>query len=240
MPVDEAIGLNQVALHAITVQRGGRLLLNIAHAVIPFAATITALIGPNGAGKSTLLKVLHGLIEPDGGMLAWPDNTAPKRAILLQAPTLLRRTCAENLNFVLKRRGMNAVSRDLEIQKLLAHARLGAASARPARHLSGGQQRRLAFAQALAQDPDLLLLDEPTAGLDPAAAGEVEEMILRTAAEGVSVLLSSHDMGQVKRLAHTVLFLHAGMVVETGRMQEIFAHPREIETRAFLSGELTW
>ena len=240
MPHGLTVFDHQVRLDAITVSRGGRQLIALQDLSVLMDAGITALIGPNGAGKSTLLKVLHGLIAPDAGSVQWPDDQPARRAILLQSPTLLRRTCAENLAFVLRRRGLARAQIRAESERLLERARLSDATDQPARHLSGGQQRRLAFAQALAQDPELLLLDEPTAGLDPAAAGEVETMIAQAAQEGVSVLVSSHDLGQVKRLARTVIFLHAGRVVETGPTETVLTQPRETATRAFISGELTW
>lgn len=225
-------------LRDVTLERGGRVVLAIKEWQFPTTAQITALIGPNGAGKSSLLRVLHGLARPTTGLIQWPHDAPPRRAMLLQAPTLLRRTVGANVDFLLKRRGLSSDRRRSEVQRLLAQARLDGTANRPARHLSGGQQRRLALAQALAQDPEMLLLDEPTAGLDPAACLELEAMIQRAAAEGVGIVMSSHELGQVRRLASHVLFLNAGKPVEHGAVLSMLDHPQTEELSSFIRGEI--
>lgn len=229
-----------VTLTDLTVSRRDRTLLDVKSTQFDLAPGVSALIGPNGAGKSTLLKVLRGLIQPDTGSIDWPEGNIPNRAILLQNPTLLRRTCAENLAFILKRRKISGSDLRENISTLLERAHLSEAAQIPARHLSGGQQRRLAFAMALGQDPALMLLDEPTAGLDPAASIAVEMMIRQTAERGVRIIMSSHDLGQVSRIADDVQFFHGGHVVETGPSDIVLTSPRERETQAFISGKLTW
>ncbi len=229
-----------VILKSVTIRRGGRDILTIPDWHAPLTGGITALIGPNGSGKTTLLRLLQGLIEPDAGTLVWPGNVPPRRAILLQAPILLRRTAADNINFMLKRRGMAPPDRKQEIAERLSRARLADCTDRPARHLSGGQQRRLALAQALAQEPRMLMLDEPMAGLDPNASLEVERMVAEAAADGIAVVISSHELGQVRRLADRALFLHAGRPVESGPLPDLFDTPKSDALKAFLKGDLTW
>lgn len=230
---------SRLSLDGVVVRRGARDILSVPSWSAPLTG-VTALIGPNGAGKTTLLQVLHGLLAPDAGAMAWSGNTAPTRAFLPQSPVLLRRTVTANLDFVLKREGVPLDARPDRRAALLAQAGLSDATSRPARRLSGGQQRRLALAQALARDPSMLLLDEPTAGLDPTASQAVERMIADAARSGVSVMISSHDLGQIRRLANRALFLHGGRAVAFGALPDLFDNPPDPALAAFLVGDLTW
>jgi len=239
-PGADAVGDATLQLQNVIVRRAGRDILNLPEWSVPISGGVTALIGPNGAGKTTLLRLLHGLIKPDAGTIRWPTDTIPPRAILLQSPVLLRRTAAANIDCVLKRRGISKQQRAKQITQILAKARLEDCANRPARHLSGGQKRRLALAQALAQAPRVLLLDEPTAGLDPTAAIGVEHMIAEASADGIAVIVSSHELGQVRRLADRALFLHAGKPIEAGPFPSLFDNPKSRELTAFLKGDLTW
>ncbi|MBY0331499.1 MAG: ATP-binding cassette domain-containing protein, partial [Acetobacteraceae bacterium] len=117
---------------------------------------------------------------------------------------------------------------------------LGALAARPARRLSGGEQQRLALARAAALRPDVLFLDEPCASLDPAATRAVEEIVARIAASGTKIVMTTHDLGQARRLAGEVLFLHRGRLLEQAPAAEFFAGPATPEAAAFLKGELLW
>jgi len=227
-------------LDGIVVRRGGKPILSVPRWDLPLAGDVTALVGPNGAGKTTLFRVLQGLVDPDEGRLAWPGDAPPRRAILLQSPVLLRRSAAANLDYILKRLAVSRPQRRTEIQALLRAADLEERANQPARSLSGGQQRRLAMAQALAQKPRLLMLDEPTAGLDPTAAAKVERMIAEAAADGISIVLSTHNLGEARRLAIRLLFLHAGHPVEAGPVPGTLDQPQTPELKAFLAGELTW
>lgn len=231
---------SMLQIQNVILNRAEREILNIPLWSVPIQGGVTALIGPNGAGKTTLLRLLHGLIEPNAGTISWPGGQAPSRAILLQSPVLLRRTAAANIDFILKRRGIPSDQRPHQIAESLAQARLEDCATRPARHLSGGQKRRLALAQALAQAPRVLLLDEPTAGLDPTATVGVEHMISKAAADGIAVFISSHELGQVRRLADRALFLHAGKPLEAGPLPSLFDDPQSRELIAFLQGDLTW
>ena len=113
-------------------------------------------------------------------------------------------------------------------------------AAQPARLLSGGEQQRLAIARAWALRPELLFLDEPTSQLDPAATRQIEELLTVLVAEGITVMMSTHDLGQARRLADRVLFLHRGRLVEDAAAASFFAGPQSAEARAFLAGELLW
>lgn len=195
----------------------------------------TVLIGPNGSGKTTLLRVLMGLLTPTSGRVTWGgrENAPPeRRAIVFQRPVMLRRSAEANVRYALGR------DDPARIAELLALVGLSGLERRPARRLSGGEQQRLALARALARDPELLLLDEPAASLDPAATKAIEDTVRAVAARGVKVMMSTHDLGQAKRLAGDVVLLHRGRVIETGAASDFFANPRTDAARKFIAGEL--
>jgi tungstate transport system ATP-binding protein len=229
-----------VALRDVRVVRGGRALLDgLSLTLTP--GGVTALIGPNGAGKSLTLQVLAGLLAPDAGAAAWGERAAPEAgaaALVFQRPVLLRRSAAGNVDHALAVAGVPRRARAARCAELLALGGLGALAGRPARALSGGEAQRLALVRALAAGPRLLLLDEPTASLDPAAAAAVEALIARVAGRGATVLLATHDMAQARRLADRALFLHAGRVVEDAPLARLLSDPQSPQARAYLSGAL--
>ncbi len=199
---------------------------------------ITMVMGPNGAGKSLLLRMLHGLLPPTSGEILWgghPLATEVRRrqALVFQKPVLLRRSVAANLEFVL--RGNDIASRR---KALLDHVGLGGHSGQPARLLSGGEQQRLALARALATDPQVLFLDEPTASLDPASVLKIEEIVRQAAATGTRIIFITHDLGQARRLADEVVFLANGRLVEHTPARTFFANPASEAARAYLAGRL--
>ena len=198
----------------------------------------TVLIGPNGAGKTTLLRAAMGLVPLTQGEITWggrADAPPARRAILFQRPVMLRRSAAANIDYAL---GMTEVPRAQRIDELLALVGLEGLGRRPARRLSGGEQQRLALARALARDPAILFLDEPTASLDPAATKAIEDIILAVAARGVKVVMSTHDLGQARRLGGDIVLLHRGRLIEHGPAKDFFDSPRSDETRKFIAGEL--
>jgi tungstate transport system ATP-binding protein len=201
----------------------------------------TILIGPNGAGKTTLLRAAMGLIPLTRGHITWGgrENAPPdRRAILFQRPTMLRRSTAGNIRYALAAAGIARDIRKERTAELLALVGLEGLAQRPARRLSGGEQQRLALARALARDPAVLFLDEPTASLDPAAAKAIEDIVRAVTARGVKVVMSTHDLGQARRLAGDIVLLHRGRLIETGPASEFFAKPRTPEARTFIAGEL--
>ncbi len=202
------------------------------------AGAPTVLIGPNGSGKTTLIKLAMGLLAPTAGRVrhAQPDRAARRQAIVLQKPVMLRRTAASNIAYALK-----AASRAADaaaIVNLLDRVGLASLADRPARRLSGGEQQRLALARALARDPEVLFLDEPTASLDPAATKAVEDIVAGAAAGGVKIVMSTHDLGQARRLAGDIVFLARGRLIEHAPAGRFFAAPSTPEARSFLAGEL--
>ena len=215
--------------------RGGKVTILDGVSLTVSAGAPTVLIGPNGSGKTTLLRVLMGLLTPDSGRVTWGgrEHSPPKkRAIVFQRPVMLRRSVEANIRYALGRDDLGRVS------ELLALVGLAGLERRPARRLSGGEQQRLALARALARDPELLLLDEPAASLDPAATKAIEDTVRAVAARGVKVVMSTHDLGQARRLAGDIIMLHRGRVIETGAAANFFETPLTDAARKFIAGEL--
>ena len=198
----------------------------------------TVIMGPNGAGKSLLLKMMHGLIEPSSGRVLW-SGVAPKvamarQALVFQKPVLLRRSVAANIDFVLKARGKDMARRDA----LLDHVGLRHKAKQPARLLSGGEAQRLALARALATDPEVLFLDEPTASLDPASVLAIEKIVRDARDRGVRIVLVTHDVGQARRMADDVVFVHRGRIAEHSPAAVFFREPRCVAARDYIDGRI--
>ncbi len=197
----------------------------------------TLVVGPNGAGKSVLLRLLHGLLAPGAGVVRWAAADARKRqAMVFQRPVMLRRSVLANAEYPLRLAGIDPA------RAMAALERVGLAglAGRPARRLSGGEQQRLALARAWAMGPEVLFLDEPTASLDPAATRQVEAIIAAIAAQGTKVVMTSHDLGQARRLAEEVVLLVAGRMNAAAPAREFFERPPTGEAAAFLRGDLLW
>lgn len=219
-------------------RRGARLLGPVTHQLT--AGGLTIVIGPNGAGKTTLLRAMHGL-DRARGSLTWAVPTEKARArqsFVFQKPTVLRRSVLDNIAFPLILTGTpRAQARALARQKasevgLQDHLDL------PASHLSGGESQKMALIRALITDPELLFLDEPCANLDGAATREIEAILIRARAAGTTIMMSTHSMGQARRLGDHVLFLLGGQIHEQGPAKQFFETPRTIEARAHLNGDL--
>jgi len=151
---------------------------------------------------------------------------------------MLRRSAAGNIRYALAAAGVPRGKRDARADELASLVGLDGLGARPARKLSGGEQQRLALARALAKEPQVLFLDEPTASLDPAATKSIEDLVHGIAARGIKVVMSTHDLGEAKRLAGEIVLMHGGCIVENGPAEAFFAAPRTAEARRFVAGEL--
>jgi tungstate transport system ATP-binding protein len=201
----------------------------------------TFVVGPNGSGKTTLLRLCMGLSVPTQGQITWGgrDALCPGRlAMLFQRPVMLRRSVASNVIYGLSRTGLSRDQRIQRMKEVLVKVGLLELATRPARRLSGGEQQRVALARALARQPELLLLDEPTASLDPAATRAVEEIIAMAAQSGIKIVMASHDLGQVRRLAGEVLFFVRGRLHERASAADFFDRPSTDEAAAFVRGDL--
>jgi len=231
-------------LRQVEVSYEGRRILEVDHLAIQQGETLVV-VGPNGAGKSTLLRLLNFLEPPTGGTLFFRGEPAPHPAPLelrrrvttvFQRPALLNRTVWDNLAYGLRVRGrapgepLRGLLRRLDLEGL-ADARAGS--------LSGGEAQRVALARALAVEPEVLLLDEPTANLDPHNLSVVEGMIQELRAEGsCTLVVVTHNVFQARRLADRVAMLHGGRLIEAAAAAEFFDRPQDPRAAAFVRGEL--
>jgi len=207
------------------------------------AGSRTVILGPNGAGKSLTLRLAHALIAPTRGRVAFGTPRAqalPRQAMVFQRPVLLRRSTRANVEYALALRGVGRSERRSRSDAVLERAGLLEFAERPARALSGGEQQRLVLTRAWALEPEVLFLDEPSASLDPAATRRIEEIVAQVAAEGTKIVMTTHDLGQARRLADEIFFLHRGKLCEHARAEVFFREPATREARAFLAGELLW
>lgn len=198
-----------------------------------------ALIGANGSGKSTLLRVLHGLLAPSAGTVL--RDGAMRQAMVFQRPFALRASAVTNVALGLWLRGTRwKQARELALEAL-GRVGLAQVAMRNARTLSGGQLQRLALARAWSLQPHVLLLDEPTASLDPHAKREVEQLMTAFADTGMTLVFASHNLGQVKRLATRVVYLEQGRLLADLPVQQFFEGPlgaTSREAELFVRGEL--
>ncbi len=203
---------------------------------------ITLVLGPNGAGKSMLLRALCGLLEPSAGEIEWGGGERPERGVMMvfQHPMMLRASVLDNVALGLRPLDVSASERRASAQAMLERVGLGHRAGDSARQLSGGEQQRLALARAWLTRPKLLLLDEPTASLDPSATAEVERIIREIRTEGTRILMVTHNLGQATRLGDDIVFMAAGRVCEHTPVQRFFARPQSEEARLFIQGELPW
>lgn len=210
---------------------------------------IVALVGPSGAGKSTLLRLLNFLELPTEGSIEYRGNLFDARnpmplelrrevTTVFQRPLLLSRSVRDNVAYPLQLRGRNGqekVTQALDCVDLLPLAH------QAARTLSGGEAQRVALARALVTDPTVLLLDEPTANLDPYNVGVIEEIVQQLNAErGTTLVLVTHNVFQARRLASRVVFLLNGNVIEVADKEQFFAMPRDPRTAAFVRGDMVY
>jgi tungstate transport system ATP-binding protein len=235
MSSDLPVRFEGVSLHA-----GATTILDqVSVAIAPGAPSL--IVGPNGSGKTSLLRLCMGLATPSEGRITWGGRSAlgPGRvAMLFQRPVMLRRSVADNVIYGLGKAGLPRKLRIARMEEALARVGLLDLANRPARRLSGGEQQRVALARALAREPELLLLDEPTANLDPSATRAVEEIVLMAAQSGIKIVMASHDLGQVRRLAGEVMFLVRGRLCERASAIDFFDRPSTGEAAAFVRGDL--
>jgi tungstate transport system ATP-binding protein len=194
-----------------------------------------ALLGANGAGKTSLLRLINGLISASAGAVNVPSIAS--QAMLFQKPPLLRRNVLDNVAFALRARGMNASDAEQVSQQTLNRCGLSGLSHRYARALSGGEQQKLALARAWVTRPMLLLADEATASLAPAAVHEVEHLLLEICDQGSTLVFATHNRGQAKRLATRIVFMSEGRVIEDRATEDFFANPVSQEAIDYINVE---
>jgi tungstate transport system ATP-binding protein len=227
----------------VSYEAGGKQLLDRVTLTID-AGPRTIVLGPNGAGKSILMRLCHGLLQPTSGQVLFngPETIEGRRrhAMVFQRPVMLRRSALDNVAYGLALSGMRRAQRLREAQEALERVGLAHLAAQPARTLSGGEQQRLALARASALRPELLILDEPTANLDPSAAQGIEFAIQRMHEAGTKIVLITHNLGQAHRLGDEVVFLDAGRVTEQAPVSQFLQSPASPQAAAFIKGELPW
>lgn len=229
-----------ILFSGVEVRYGDTKLLNSVSLTIG-AGPPTVLIGPNGAGKTTFLKAAMGLITPTRGNIRWGDSKTPaadRLAIVFQRPVMLRRSCAANLRYALAAAGVPPQERDRRTTELLDLVGLEAVAETPARRLSAGEQQRLALARALARQPTVLFLDEPTASLDPGATKAIEDIVRAVSGRGIKVVMATHDLGEARRLAGDIILLHRGAIAEIQPARAFFSSPFTEAAKRFVAGEL--
>jgi tungstate transport system ATP-binding protein len=228
-----------LALHNVSfVAREVAILNHVSLEFMPGPPTV--LVGPNGAGKTTLLRVAMGLTKPTAGQVTWGGRTnvpPTRRAIVFQRPVMLRRTARANVEYALASSRIASTNLSSRSEELLEIVGLGGLGNRPARRLSGGEQQRLALARALARDPEVLFLDEPTASLDPAATNAIEDVI-RAVSTQCKVVMATHDLSGARRLAGEIVLIHRGRIFENTPATAFFERPKSEEARRFIAGDL--
>ncbi len=233
-------------IEGVVFEAGGRTLIHDLSARLE-AGPRSIVLGPNGAGKSLLLRLCHGLLRPSRGRINWHGQpargrldreTRRRQAMVFQRPVLLRRSALANVAYPLTLRGGSRSEARARAAEALARAGLEGRANTPARVLSSGEQQRLALARAWVTEPEILVLDEPTASLDPAATRAVEDLVLRIHQAGTKIVMTTHDLGQARRLAEEVLFLHHGRLIERGPAADFFVRPQTEEATAFIKGDL--
>ena len=201
---------------------------------------VTVIMGPNGAGKSIFLKILNGILTPTSGCITWNNkkqfsDTINTQAFVFQKPILLRRSVIANLDYMDSVLGYKKkISKD----RLLDIVQLKKQKNQPARMLSLGEQQRLSLIRSLMLRPNLLLLDEPTANLDPASTKIIEDIILNLKMMGIKIIFVTHNILQAKRIADDIIFLNEGKMVEHLNKQEFFSNSKSIEVQNYLNGIL--
>ncbi|MCP5038046.1 MAG: amino acid ABC transporter ATP-binding protein [Rhodobacteraceae bacterium] len=202
---------------------------------------LSVLVGPNGAGKTSILRMLHGLTPLSEGTLSWQGGTRHPRSkmgYVFQTPVLLHRNVLENLTYPLRLSGLARGKARARACAALERVGLDTFASHPARTLSGGERQKLAVARALIREPELLLLDEPCASLDGNSTSAIEDILCAARASGTRIVMATHDMGQARRLADEVFFIHKGQVHEEGSAATFFDRPKTPEARAFLQGDI--
>ncbi|MGB0902292.1 ATP-binding cassette domain-containing protein [Halocynthiibacter sp.] len=202
---------------------------------------LTILMGPNGAGKTTLLRMMHGIERLSGGSVTWAADEETARAaqsFVFQTPVIMRRSVLDNLVYPLRLTGVEKTKARQKARDACAMIGLSAQENQRATRLSGGEKQKLALARALIRDPQVLFLDEPCANLDGASTREIETLLQAAIGRGTRIIMSTHSIGQARRLARDVLFVHRGALVEHSPADVFFTSAQTPEARAFLDGDI--
>ena len=229
-----------VSLEDVVVKRRGKKILGPIDLALD-ASGFTIVLGPNGAGKTTLLKVLHGVERISSGRVEWSlpsEEARASQADVFQTPVMLRRSAAQNRAYPLQLLGLGKVEIAQRVKSWAGHIGLTDALGRSAVRLSGGEKQKLALARALIRDPQVLFLDEPCANLDGSATREIESLLLEAVAAGTRIIMTTHNIGQARRLASDVVFLLNGQLHEQAEAERFFERPQTAAALAFQQGDI--
>jgi len=229
-----------LTLNSVTLRRRGKAILNgLSHRFD--GQGVAVVIGPNGAGKTSLLRAMHGLERLTDGSITWAGPEADARAqqaFVFQRCILLRRSVLGNLSYAARLSGMDKPTALAASERAATEIGLKDAIHQPARRLSGGEQQKLALAAALIRRPKALFLDEPTSNLDGRSTREIETMLLAAKANGIGIILATHDMAQARRLGQTFVFLQDGEIADHGRIEDGAFQTDHPACLAFLRGDI--
>tara|TARA_B110001450_G_scaffold245500_1_gene258589 strand:- start:579 stop:1313 length:735 start_codon:yes stop_codon:yes gene_type:complete len=236
---DNTHNLTPIRFTDLSIVLGQRTILDKVNCKIK-SNSITAVLGPNGAGKSIFLQTINGLVSVLRGSVSFNliennEEIRKQQAMVFQTPVLLRRTVIANMEFV---SNLHNKEGNLFLKKILKKVGLEGYDKKSARLLSGGEKQRLSMARALTVKPNLLLLDEPTANLDPYSLNLIENLILEENSNGKTVIFTTHDMAQAKRLATDVIFLNKGKVIEQTVSKIFFKSPKTLDAQKYINGEI--
>lgn len=234
-------GFKSLTLRAVEIHRDGKFLLGPLDFEL-VTAGITAILGHNGAGKSLFLQLCHGQFRATTGSVLWDGShartTRKSRSYMFQNTPLMRRSVADNVEFPLIVHGVPKAERIMRVAEALNSARLTKKSLVPAASLSGGEKQRMALARALVTRPEVILLDEPAASLDPASTKELEASVRDIAATGVKVLIATHNLMQARRIADDVLVFGEGKLLAQEAANSFFERTHKAAVAGFLEGRL--
>ena len=224
----------------VTVRKRGKVLINSASAY--FGETgFTVVMGPNGSGKTTLLRTLHGLERLRSGSLSWNvdlPTAQSHQAFVFQTPIIMRRSVLDNIAYPLILNGTDKKSAKNQARQWMDTVGLQASEGMEAHFLSGGERQKLAIARALIITPQVLFLDEPTTNLDGRSMREIEAILAQAYQSGTRIIMTTHDLGQARRLATDIVFLHNGHIAETAAAKQFFKKPKTLQARAYLKGDI--
>lgn len=228
-----------LVLDQVSFAVNGRAIIDRVSAEIG-AGPRTIILGPNGAGKSVLMRLCHGLLRPTSGSIAWrgANGGRQRQAMVFQRPVMLRRSALANVIYGMRLAAIAPRERELRARDVLEAVGLSHLADRPARMLSGGEQQRVALARAWALNPEVLFLDEPTANLDPGATRDIESIIAQIHASGTKIIMTTHNLGQARRLGDEILFLYQGRLAERALVERFFRRPESPEAASFIRDEL--
>ena len=228
-----------LVLDQVSFAVNGRTLIDRVSAEIG-AGPRTIILGPNGAVKSVLMRLCHGLLRPTSGSIVWRGGNSgrQRQAMVFQRPVMLRRSALANVIYGMRLAAIAPRERELRARDVLEAVGLAHLAERPARMLSGGEQQRVALARAWALNPEVLFLDEPTANLDPGATRDIESIIAQVHASGTKIIMTTHNLGQARRLGDEILFLYQGRLAERAAVDHFFRQPASSEAASFIRDEI--